>query len=131
MDVKNIVKNLEGYFLHEKDGYVEILLPIVFFSSHGSMLKLTIAPKDEGYIIACVDDLFYESNGPQERYFNIFMKNDKNYHYDMLISNNVIYKEYPRNRSINTALDEVIRFFILFDDFIMGNDVVGHEEDFE
>ena len=59
------------------------------------------------------------------------MKNDKNYHYDMQIVNDVIYKEYPKNRSITTALDEVIRFFILFDDYIMHNDVIGHEEDFE
>ena len=128
MDIFNQIKHFSP---QQKEGYVEVSLPIAFYASHGSLLTFSIAPKEGGFVIACLEDLFYESNDTQARYFNIFMKHDKHYHYDMQILNDVIYKEYPENHSVTMALNDFIRFFIMFDDFIMDNDVICHEEDFE
>ena len=127
----NIFNQIKDHAPIQKQDCVEIEFPIAFFASHGSLLRFSIAPKEGGYVVACLDDLFSESNGSQERYFNIFMKHDKHYHYDMQIVNDVIYKEYPENHSVTMALNDFIRFFIMFDDFIIDNDVIGHEEDFE
>ena len=128
MDIYNQIKHFAP---QQKKDFVEVSLPIAFHASRGSLLTFSIAPKEGGFVIACLDDMFYEANDTQSRYFNIFMKNDKHYHYDMQILNDVIYKEYPENHSVTMALNDFIRFFIMFDDFIIDNDVIGHEEDFE
>ena len=69
--------------------------------------------------------------GEMEYYFNIFERHDKNYHYDIQIKKGKIYKDYPSNYNIAVAINEFIRFYVLFDDFIMQNSVIGREECFE
>lgn len=123
--------SLEDFSPRECDGYAEITFPVVMHMAC-TLLELRITPYEDYYRICCPDDLFYDANGPQSRYFDIFMNNDKNYHYKMKIDDDcIIYKDYENDFNPSCALDEFIRFFILFDDFIRRNDVIGHEEDFE
>ena len=62
-------------------------------------------------------------------YFEAFMKYDRGYHYDIEIGEDeVIFKEYDAEFSIVVAIDEFVRFFIMLDDFVINNDVIGHED---
>ena len=123
-------KSLEMFSPKEKNGKFFLTLPAVMHVC-GTLLKLCIMPHDTYYIVACTDDLFEEANGDQQRYFDIFTKHDSNYHYDVEIRENMIYKRYDSCYNVVVAVNELLRFFILFDDFIMKNDVIGNEDQFE
>ena len=126
----DVMEYLETFSPRQGDGYVDFTVPVLFYSAH-TFLDLRIIPGEDTYTVLCPDDLFYEANGPQERYFNIFMSRDEHYHYDMEIRDNIIFRTFENDFNPNVAVDEVIRFFVRFDDYILENDVIGHEEDFE
>ena len=111
------------------DGYVDITLPVAI-NTTWCALELRITPHKESYTVESTVDMFYDANDDAQFYFDIFKKHDKNYHYGMLLKDGVFYKEYQHDYNLLRALDEFIRFFILLDDFIIKNDVIGHEEDF-
>lgn len=126
--MEKLLQHLKEFSPTVKDGYVEITLPVVIWLC-GTLLTVRIAPTDDGFTIACAENLFYDANDSQEFYFDLFMKWDKNYHFAMQKDGDVIYKAYPQG-NLNVAINEFIRFFILFDDFILQNGVIGHEEKF-
>ena len=129
--MKVTIDFLDPYKPIQKDGYIEISLPVVMNVAF-THLTLRIVPGEDTYTVCCPENLFIEKNDTQKRYYDIFMKWDKNWHYDMKISeNHFIYKEYRNDYNPVCAVDEFVRFFILFDDFIMDNNVVGREEDFD
>lgn len=128
--MQDIIKRMEDFAPTTKNGSVFLTLPVVMHVS-GSLLELCIAPHDSYYLISCTEDHFSEANGDQQRYFDIFMKRDPHYHYEMQILDNLIYKQYPNDFNVAVALNEFLRFFIAFDDFIMENGVIGNEEQFE
>ena len=49
----------------------------------------------------------------------------------MKIKDGKIYKDYQMDFSVDVAINEFIRFYIMLDDFIINKDVIGHEEDFK
>ena len=61
----------------------------------------------------------------------IFEKFDKNHHYSIGLKRGKICKDYHAEFNIVVAVNEFIRFFIMLDDFIINNDVIGHEENFK
>lgn len=129
--IKSILESLSDFSPKLQDNYIEVSFPVVMNVSF-SYLRLRIVPREQTYKIYCPDDLFREKNDSQKRYFDIFMKWDKSYHYGMQIDeNHLIYKEFKNNYNPLCAIDEFIRFFILLDDFIMDNNVVGREDDFD
>ena len=126
----DITKTLNDFSPVYKDGYAEFSLPVLMNVAY-KYLKLRVIPGESSYTVCCPDDLFREKNETQKFYFNSFMKHDKNYHYEILISDEgLVFKEFKNNYNPACAIDEFIRFFILFDDFIMDNNVIGNEEDF-
>ncbi|MBQ4558426.1 MAG: hypothetical protein IJA61_03520 [Clostridia bacterium] len=127
--MQNILERLKSFSLKQNNNHISITIPLVIVTD-GGLLDLIIEQIDNGYKIYCPRDFFSEANGSQEFYYSIFENKDKSYHYEMKIQDNIIYKEFSNEYNIVVALSEVIRFFVLFDDFIINNGVVGNEEDF-
>ena len=125
----DIMEHLEMLKPVQGDGYVDITLPVAIDTMWG-LLELRITPSEETYKVESIYDIFDEANDDAEFYFGIFEKHDKNYHYGMQINEHIFYKEYQNDYNLMRAIDEFIRFFILLDDFIIKNNVIGHEEDF-
>ena len=122
-------KWLQEFSPKQTDGYIDISLPVVIYTCNG-LLELRITLLDEGYEICCPQDIFCEANGSLEYYFKIFEKYDKNRHYGMGVKEGVFCKAYEEEFSLVCAVDEFVRFFVLLDDFILNNNVIGHEEEF-
>jgi len=127
--MQNILERLKSFSPKQNNNHISITIPLVIVID-GGLLDLIIEQIDNGYKIYSPRDFFSEANGSQEFYYNIFENKDKSYHYEMKIQDNIIYKEFSNEYNIVVALSEVIRFFVLFDDFIINNGVVGNEEDF-
>ena len=133
--MQEIFKRLSTEFSAKKlkNNIIKLNLPLVTWTD-GGLLELRIKLKEDGdYTIYCPTNLFIEKNagGSQTYYFKLFEKNDKNYHFDIKIKNGKIYKDYKYNYNVAVAINEFIRFFVMLDDFIIKNGVIGHEEDFE
>lgn len=131
--MQDIFKRLSTEFsAKQMKNYIKISMPLVTWID-GGLLELRIKLTENGYTIYCPTNLFLEKNagGNQKYYFTIFEKCDENYHYDIKIRNGKIYKDYESNYNIAVAINEFIRFYVMFDDFIMKNNVIGHEEYFE
>ena len=127
--LNNFTEWLKEYAPTQKDGYIDITIPVVIRVCNG-LLTLRISVSEEGYTVRCPLDIFEEANENAEYYFKLFAKYDKNYHYEMQIKDDFFYKQYPCEYSLVCALDEFARFFILLDDFILANGVIGREEEF-
>ena len=130
--MQNIFKRLSSVFSAKQlKNYIKVTIPIVIKTS-GTLLELRVKPIEQGYSIVCPNNIFLEANnqGDQEFYFNIFEKHDESYHYDINIKNGLFCKDYSNETNIVVAINEFIRFFILIDDFIIDNGVIGQEEKF-
>lgn len=128
--MQNILKRLKTEFsAKQKKDYILLLLPVVINLDSG-LLNLRIAETETGYTISCPRNFFVDANESLEFYFNVFEKYDKNYHYDMQIKKGKLTKDYSQETNIITAINEFVRFIILFDNFIINNDVIGNEEHF-
>ena len=125
----DVMKRLAEFSPTAQEGSFLVTFPVVMHIS-GGLLDLRITPCEDEYVISCTEDLFSEANADQEYYFNLFTAYDKKYHYEIEIADGVIFKRYPSSFNLTVALNEFIRFFIILDDFIIENDVIGHEEDF-
>jgi hypothetical protein len=124
------MEHLEMFAPVQGDGYVDITLPVAI-NTMWCALEIRITPSDDTYRLESILDMFEDANDGAQFYFDIFEKHDKNYHYGILLDDSVFYKEYENDYNLSRALDEFIRFFILLDDFIIKNNVIGHEEDFQ
>ena len=52
-------------------------------------------------------------------YYDLFMQNDLNCHYDIKREGAYLYKKYDSERSVRTAVDEFVKFFVYLDDFML------------
>ena len=86
-------------------------------------LTLFIKPVDDGYVISDDGETFIEYSADTEYYFELFDKNDGNYHFDIALKDGYICKSYRFNYSLASAIDEFIRFFISLDEFMGNNDI--------
>ncbi len=130
--MQNIFKRLQKEFTPKlARNYIQLNIPVITFTN-GGYLELRIKQKKDSYTIYCPTNLFLEANagGDQEYYFNLYNKNEKNI-YNVKIKKGKIYKDYQNDFNVVIAVNEFIRFYVAFDDFIINNDVIGHEEAFE
>lgn len=131
--MEELYKRLKDEFsLKQMKNYIQIKVPLVMWIN-GGLLELRIKQNKGGYVVYCPTNLFLEANagGSQEFYFDLFEKNDSDYHYDIKIKNGKFYKEYKNDSNISISINEFIRFFIMLDDFIIKNSVIGKEEEFK
>jgi len=128
--LNDIMKRLKEFAPKKCKGFVEITLPIVL-NINGTVLNLRIESTDLGYKICYPYDLFYDANRSQKWYYNLFLKNDKNYHCDLQVNDSVIYKNYDNEYNIAVAVSDFVHFFVLLDNFIINNQIIGNEENFD
>ena len=100
----------------------EIELPVVLYFNY-QRLKLYIFPIDDGYYITDDGQTFIEHSFDTKYYYDLFNEKDNNYHYDIELKNEYIYKKYHFDYSLMSAIDEFIRFFIYLDEFMRKNDI--------
>ena len=122
----------KDYTVKKMKNYIKVELPVVIHTC-GTLLTLKVLPHDSGYTIYCTTNIFSEANagGDQTYYYNLFEKHDTHYHYEISVKNGKLYKDYPSDYNITVAINEFVRLYILLDDFIINNSVIGNEEKFE
>ena len=131
--MKDLFKRLSGEFsAKQMKNYIKVNVPVIMWVT-GGVIELRINKKDNGFIVYCPTNFFSEANagGSQEFYFNIFERFDKNYHFDITLKNGKFYKSYKEDSNVVVAINEFIRFFIMLDDFIINNNVIGREEEYK
>ena len=119
---KKIRENLDMCNVKENEEYLEIVLPVVLFFNQ-QLITLRLYPICDGYYIYTLSTLFdeYEEYGEAEceKYYELFMKNDLHYHYDIKREKACLYKKYDSSRSARTAVDEFVKFLVYLDDYIL------------
>lgn len=128
--MNDFFESLKIFTPTQKDGVIELSVPIVLNVAFDT-LTLYIAPSKEVYTIYSPIYFFSKGNDTPKFYFDAFMKHDKSYHYNMRISGDYkVFKQFKSNHNPIFAIDEFVRFFIAFDNFIIDNNVIGNESDF-
>ena len=129
--LQKIYKSLNSYGAKLFKNYIKVKIPLVIWTN-GDVLELKIKQSKDGFTVYCPTNIFLDANeqGDQDFYVNIFEKHDKNYHYDIKIKNGKIYKNYQQEASVTVAINEFIRYYVMLDDFILKNDVIGNEQNF-
>lgn len=102
--------------------FFQIELPVVLYFNY-QRLVLNIYPTDDGYYISDTGDTFIEYKFEPKYYYDLYIKKDKNDHYNIQLKDNYIYKTYQYDYSLLNAIDEFIRFFIHLDEFMISNDI--------
>ena len=116
----NIMKDLEYFKPIQKEGYIEVKMPVAM-RIYKALLTLQIREVEDGYVISDDGDAFYDFNEYSEYYYNLFK--EKNYCYNIQLENDKFYKKYKNNFNLNVAFNEFVRFFIDLDNFIMKNNI--------
>ena len=121
---------LEDFHAVERDGAVEIELPVVI-NTADILVALRIEQRADDYIITHPDDIFSDrGNDTLEFYYGIFRKHMPECYYDVKIVDGVLTMQCKNNYNVAVAISDFIKFMIMFDDFIVNNNVIGREEDF-
>lgn len=120
---KRILSSLNMCNVKQTEEYFEIELPVVTFFNQ-QLVTLRLYPFDDGYYIS-TDGLTFDeypeySESYCEQYYDLFMKNDSHYHYDIQRYGAYLYKKYESNRSARTAVDEFVKFFVYLDDYMLA-----------
>ena len=122
----DIVERFKEFAPKQMDGYFELTIPLVI-QTCGGLLTLRVTSKEDTYVISYDENLFYEHNRDARYYFDLFNEYDDDYHYGVELKNEVFCKEYQDDFNVVVAIDEFIRFFALFDDFLINNAILGNE----
>lgn len=117
---ERLINNLNLYKIKKLKKCIEIELPVIL-EFNQLCLMLRLYPTDDGYYVSDGGYNFEDTLNNAKYYYDSFMKNDKNYHYDIKEDNDYIYKKYPADYSARWALYEFIKFFIYFNDYILDN----------
>ena len=117
----DIIKDLKYFAPVERDGYVELKLPVAI-RMFKSCLLLRIRLTEDGYEISDDGYAFDEANEDAAYYLDLYKKNGGK-DYGIALKGETFYKEYKSNFNINVAINEFVRFFIYLDDFVMGNNL--------
>ena len=121
---------LEDFHAVERNGAVEIELPVVI-NTADILVALRIEQRADDYIITHPDDIFSDrGNDTLEFYYGIFRKHVPECYYDVKIVDGVLTMQCKNNYNVMVAISDFIKFMIMFDDFIVNNNVIGREEDF-
>ena len=117
----NIMNDLKYFEPKEKNGYVELKLPVAI-RMFKSCLLLRIRTVDGGYEIFDDGYAFDEANEDAAHYLDLYKKSGGK-DYGIALRGETFYKEYKSNFNINVAINEFVRFFIYLDDFLTKNNI--------
>ena len=124
----NLIKSFTYYAPVVEGDSVHLTFPIIMYGTEG-LIELTVSPQGDGYRIAVDEGIFDRINEEPSFYFDHYMKKHTAYTKDMKLADSVIYKDYPENCSPVGSLNEMIRFLISFNAFMVK--IVGYESDFD
>lgn len=122
----DILKQLDMFYCKEKDDYVEVSLPIAMWMNCNCIV-LRIKPTENGYVITDTGDNFKEFNQKASFYYDKFVGSHDNT-YDIKLDGEMLYKEYEYNVSIIVGIDELVRFLVKLDDYILDNNLRAMEK---
>lgn len=119
---ERILRALDMLKVEEKEEYYEIELPVItFFNQQLITLRLYIV--DDGYYVCTDGTTFNEyveyASDDCEKYYDLFVRNNPNYHYDIKREGAYLYKKYAANYSARHAVNDFVRFFIHLDEYIL------------
>ena len=101
----------------------EIELPVAIYFNF-QKLRLYIYPTDDGYYVSDNGKTFSRCNNSSKYYYDLFNEKDKNFHYQIELDNDHLYKKYRFDVSLIAAVDEFIRFFVFLDEFMQNNNII-------
>ena len=129
--MQDINKRLtEDFRAVERERFIEIEFPVVINTSD-TLVSLRIEQREDDYIISHPEDIFSDrGNDTLEFYYRIFKKHVKDCYYDVKLVDGVLTMRCKNNFNVTVAINDFLRFMIMFDDFIVNNCVIGREEDF-
>lgn len=129
--MQDIKKRLfEDFSAVERDGCIEIEFPVVM-NTAGTLVSLQIEQREEDYIIIHPENIFSDrGNDTLEFYYGIFKRHVPECYYDVKLIDGVLTMHCKNDFNVAVAINDFLRFMIMFDDFIVNNNVIGREEDF-
>lgn len=120
LKVKEIVDALKIFEAQEKDGFIEINLPLIL-DMNNQCLVLNITPDKDGFVVSDGGFTFENFNEVAKHYFDMFASAFAEKCEGVEVCGEQICKRYKDNTSIIFALNEFIRFFIELDKFVYEN----------
>ena len=127
--MKQLTKQLKTFTPKEYQRYIEITFPIVTHLN-GGFLRVRIKNSGDGYALYCPDNLFFDANGSQKFYFDIFKKYGQSVDFGVSVKKEKFYKAFGKEDSVVVIIDQFVRLILNLENFIFANDVIGHEENF-
>lgn len=125
MQTIQILKQLENFNAKFCDDFVEVSFPVLMdMDINCNCLNFKIISTENGYKITDTGKNFKELNHNLSFYYDLFVKSGL-FNYNIQLENDIFYKNYEFNYNVVTALDEFIRFFISFDNFVMDNNLLA------
>lgn len=119
---ERILRSLDMCNVKETKEYYEIELPVITFFNQ-QLVTLRLYPVDDGYYVSTTDTVFDEypeyAENQCQKYYELFIKNDKHYHYDIKQDGAYLYKKYPSSHSARHAVDDFVKFFVYLDAYIL------------
>ena len=118
---KKILKSLEMCKVDEIEEYLQIELPLILHFNQ-QLLTLRLYPLDDGYYVSTTDTMFDEypeySENYSKEYYDLFTQNNS-HHYNIKQDGAYFYKKYDSDYSARCAIDDFVKFFVYFDEFIL------------
>ena len=115
---EKILNSLDIFKTQEIDGYIMICLPLVL-DFNQQLLELRLYPTEDGYYVSDNGTNFEDCEYSCEQFYDLFLKNDDNWHYKIQAKGNYIYKKYDVDFSARRAIDEFIKVFVYLNDYIL------------
>ena len=120
LKVKEIVDALKIFEAQEKDGFIEINLPLIL-DMNNQCFVINIKPDKGGFMVSDGGFAFENFNEVAKHYFDMFASAFAEKCEGFEVRGEQICKRYADNTSLIFALNEFIRFFIEFDKFVCEN----------
>lgn len=117
---ERLLNALKLYKTKKTKKYIEIEFPVIL-EFNQLCLTLRLYPTDDGYYVSDTGFNFEDTQNNAKYYYDSFVINDNNMHYDIQENNGYIYKKYSCDYGARWALYEFIKFFIYFNDYILNN----------
>ena len=120
----DFMEELRFFEPRQNGEHVDVTLPVVMRIDHG-MLDLRLTAKENYYLISCPRDLFYDRNREAAFYFDRFVAQDpRKRTHGMQLRGEMFYRKFENDYSPTVAIANVVRFFVLFEQFVMDSDIL-------
>ena len=125
MKLSSITESLDIFKCEEMDGCVQITVPLALNMTF-NFLTLYIRVNEDGFTVFDEGSVCDEHNDTEQGYLDVFLKKYPEHDYGIRVQDRFFYKDYPNDYNPRMAIDDFIRFFVPFDDFVctwLGDDI--------